>query len=262
MNYTEVRACSSEPEQEETARKHVDGELGNATVNVESEPWNQDCSLRVGNVDTEAGLVPAQDCAPLLPPLSYIHHLYSDSESGDTGTPDLMCRICRCEPGSEKIISPCYCSGTLQYVHQSCLLRWLKANDCVDKHHCELCQYEFKLKPLPWVDWRMPSLSATEQRRATCLVVICVLATLIVIWSINDLIQNIDTSRIYTNWSFWTKLLFIVFGLSILAFQYPAFRYFYVKLRESNQIVMWGHEDDEDEEEEDVKLREKETVES
>ena len=40
----------------------------------------------------------------------------------------IMCRICHCEETSEEfLISPCYCSGTLRYVHQSCLQQWLKS---------------------------------------------------------------------------------------------------------------------------------------
>ncbi len=41
----------------------------------------------------------------------------------------LMCRICHCEEVShEFLITPCYCSGTLKYVHQACLQQWLKSN--------------------------------------------------------------------------------------------------------------------------------------
>jgi hypothetical protein len=40
-----------------------------------------------------------------------------------------MCRICHCEETSEEfLITPCYCSGTLKFVHQSCLQQWLKSN--------------------------------------------------------------------------------------------------------------------------------------
>ena len=172
----------------------------------------------------------------------------SDTDSTVSTVPEIMCRICRSEPGGEKIISPCYCAGSLQHVHESCLLKWLKAYDCVNKHHCELCQYEFKLKAKPWTEWRIPSLSQTEKRRVSCLGIVCFLAVLIVLWSINDLVQNsLHINRIYTDWGFWTKLLFIVFGMFILTFQYPTFRYFYNKMRESNQIVMWGEEGEEQE---------------
>eukprot|EP00116_Pleurobrachia_bachei_P007549 sb/3467811/ len=171
--------------------------------------------------------------------------LLSDTDSTASTMPDVMCRICRSEPGSEKIISPCYCAGSLQYVHQSCLLKWLKEYDCINKHHCELCQYEFKLKPKPYGEWSLPKLSTNEQRRATCFMAVCGVAIFIMIWSINDLLANINMDNVYTNWSFWTKLLFIIFGISILAFQYSTLRYFIVKLRESNQIVLWGEEGEE-----------------
>ena len=172
--------------------------------------------------------------------------LLSDSDSCGS-VPDAMCRICRCEADTEEFISPCYCTGSLQHVHQTCLLRWLKAYDCVNKHHCELCQYEFKLKPKPWVEWRIPALSVKERRRALCVLVICMLCVLIVAWSINDLIRDIKLSNMYLNWGFWTKLLFIAFGFFILAFQYPSFRHFYLKVREGNQIVLWGEEGQEQE---------------
>lgn len=213
-----------------------------------SVPLNPPCSVPLNPPYTTVSLGPVSDISALA--------MLSDTDSTVSTTPEIMCRICRSEPGSEKIISPCYCAGSLQYVHQSCLLKWLKAYDCVNKHHCELCQYEFKLKPKPWMEWRMPALSVTEQRRATCLVVICVLAVLIVLWSINDLVQNMRLANIYMNWGFWTKLLFIVFGLFILAFQYPTIKYFYLKLRESNQIVLWGEEGEEQELLETGKLKE------
>lgn len=61
-----------------------------------------------------------------------------------------ICRICHCEAEPEQpLISPCLCAGSLQYVHQSCLQRWIKSSDT---KKCELCKYEFimesKMKPI------------------------------------------------------------------------------------------------------------------
>ena len=55
---------------------------------------------------------------------------YEDVDSqADNASQNLMCRICHCEETSEEyLISPCYCSGTLRFVHQSCLQQWLKSN--------------------------------------------------------------------------------------------------------------------------------------
>jgi hypothetical protein len=54
----------------------------------------------------------------------------SDENSAtDNSNSGLMCRICHCEETSEEyLITPCYCSGTLRFVHQSCLQQWLKSN--------------------------------------------------------------------------------------------------------------------------------------
>lgn len=52
----------------------------------------------------------------------------ADSQA-DNASQNLMCRICHSEETSEEyLISPCYCSGTLRFVHQSCLQQWLKSN--------------------------------------------------------------------------------------------------------------------------------------
>lgn len=59
------------------------------------------------------------------------------------------CRICHCEGDEGPLITPCHCTGSLRFVHQSCLQQWIKSSDT---RCCELCKYEFimetKLKPL------------------------------------------------------------------------------------------------------------------
>lgn len=68
-----------------------------------------------------------------------------------------FCRICHCEgtDSDQPLIRPCLCSGTLMFVHQSCLQKWIKSSDI---KKCELCKYEFhmeaKVKPFRkvWYD--------------------------------------------------------------------------------------------------------------
>ena len=59
------------------------------------------------------------------------------------------CRICHCDGQEEQLISPCRCSGSLQYVHESCLVQWLQSKMV---QNCELCQarIEFarRIKPV------------------------------------------------------------------------------------------------------------------
>lgn len=81
-----------------------------------------------------------------------------------------ICRICHCtnedvDVGSETksksasnlsnkhngidindplfLITPCFCTGTLQYVHHKCLQQWIRSSN---HKYCELCKYNFKLK--------------------------------------------------------------------------------------------------------------------
>jgi len=52
-----------------------------------------------------------------------------------------ICRICHCEgTNDEPLVSPCLCLGTLQYLHQSCLQRWIRS---AGVKSCELCKFEF-----------------------------------------------------------------------------------------------------------------------
>lgn len=55
-----------------------------------------------------------------------------------------FCKICHC--GSEinmPLIAPCFCAGSLKYVHQDCLQRWIKSSDI---KRCELCKYPFSMQ--------------------------------------------------------------------------------------------------------------------
>jgi len=65
----------------------------------------------------------------------------SSSISSKTSDYPDICRICHCEgTNDEPLISPCLCLGTMQYLHQSCLQRWIKS---AGVKSCELCKFEF-----------------------------------------------------------------------------------------------------------------------
>ena len=74
----------------------------------------------------------------------------SESQSSSqTSTSVEICRICHCEGDAEGgLIAPCYCSGSLRYVHQTCLQQWIKSSNI---RCCELCKFQFimhtKTKP-------------------------------------------------------------------------------------------------------------------
>ncbi|KAI1899204.1 hypothetical protein AGOR_G00059360 [Albula goreensis] len=70
----------------------------------------------------------------------------SDEEEGD------LCRICqmREESPSNPLLEPCRCTGSLQYVHQDCMKKWLRSKISSGSNleaitTCELCKAKLHL---------------------------------------------------------------------------------------------------------------------
>ncbi|KAH6948579.1 hypothetical protein HPB50_025175 [Hyalomma asiaticum] len=57
-----------------------------------------------------------------------------------------MCRICHEGDQEKPLVSPCNCSGTIGFVHVTCLEDWLNRRN-VD--FCELCGYRFQMVAQP-----------------------------------------------------------------------------------------------------------------
>lgn len=68
---------------------------------------------------------------------------------------EVHCRICHCGGEDEKLISPCSCAGSLQHIHESCLVQWMKSK-MMDT--CELCQakIEIRRRIKPFWRWQRP----------------------------------------------------------------------------------------------------------
>ncbi|XP_061551298.1 E3 ubiquitin-protein ligase MARCHF6-like isoform X3 [Phycodurus eques] len=70
----------------------------------------------------------------------------------DTAEEDI-CRVCRSEGTHDKpLYHPCVCTGSIKFIHQECLLQWLKHSR---KEYCELCKHRFAFTPIYSPD--MPS---------------------------------------------------------------------------------------------------------
>lgn len=68
------------------------------------------------------------------------------------GDSDKVCRICHGGAEDGRLISPCRCSGSMKYVHISCLQRWRSHGS---RHYlrCETCLYEYQLRRVAWAQW-------------------------------------------------------------------------------------------------------------
>uniref|UniRef100_A0A8C3FXY0 RING-CH-type domain-containing protein n=1 Tax=Cyclopterus lumpus TaxID=8103 RepID=A0A8C3FXY0_CYCLU len=99
-------------------------------------------------------------------------------------------RICHCEGDDEcPLIMPCRCTGSLIFVHQTCLNQWIKSSDT---RCCELCKFDFimetKLKPLHM--WERLNMSKGERRKIFCSVLFHLIAIVCMLWSIYVLFQR------------------------------------------------------------------------
>lgn len=54
-----------------------------------------------------------------------------------------VCRICHCSDELEVLISPCSCTGSVKFVHHSCLMNWLQR---AVMSKCELCLFPLAVK--------------------------------------------------------------------------------------------------------------------
>lgn len=62
----------------------------------------------------------------------------------------------------DKLISPCKCSGTMQYIHCGCLLKWLEISNRTSEKpmSCELCSHEYTWhKKFNYSQLRLPKCS-------------------------------------------------------------------------------------------------------
>ncbi|KAL8786402.1 MAG: hypothetical protein Q9213_002818 [Squamulea squamosa] len=73
------------------------------------------------------------------------------------------CRICRTEGATdEPLFYPCKCSGSIKFVHQTCLMEWLSHSQ---KKYCELCKTPFRFTKLyhPHMPATVPTLVFLRQ---------------------------------------------------------------------------------------------------
>ena len=143
-----------------------------------------------------------------------------------------ICRICHCErTDDEPLISPCYCLGTMKYLHQSCLQRWIKSSGI---RSCELCKFQFIMhaEVKPFKQWQKLSMNGLERRKIICSVTFNLIAVVCVLWSLYVIIDktrdDVRMNRLgefrtsdgsvqrfdRLEWYFWTKLIVVAIGFT------------------------------------------------
>lgn len=91
----------------------------------------------------------------------------SSSSSSSLSLNKPFCKVCHIgsSKNGDKLISPCRCSGTMQYIHCGCLLKWLEISNRSNEKpiSCELCAHEYSWhKKFNYKHLRLPKCSLKD----------------------------------------------------------------------------------------------------
>eukprot|EP00854_Cymbomonas_tetramitiformis_P016843 gene16843-20011_t len=79
-------------------------------------------------------------------PSSSTEECERDNKQENAEPEEEVCRICRMEgTASSQLYHPCACSGSIKFVHEECLLQWLRHSS---SPRCEVCKHEFVFTPI------------------------------------------------------------------------------------------------------------------
>ncbi|KAH9419960.1 hypothetical protein DERP_001793 [Dermatophagoides pteronyssinus] len=140
------------------------------------------------------------------------------------------------------LITPCYCTGTLQYVHHNCLQHWIRSSN---HRYCELCKYNFKLKTKnkPLLQWKCLNMTNSERRKLFLHVSFNLISMICVFWSIWVIAERASleiSNRL--GWKFWIKMVVITIGLIcgiiFIVFQLRLYFSIFSRWKQYNQIVI------------------------
>lgn len=139
----------------------------------------------------------------------------------------MNCRYCFEE--SYELCSICSCSGTIKYVHKSCLLRWLKNNRIFTHNNiytqkCEICHTDFTFIYYNYLAYK--SIIILFVFYATLLYIPIIFLSYL--YCIEQYIQK-DCLNLKNNFIFLYILLCLSTGLYLQCFLEEYFRYEYIK---------------------------------
>jgi hypothetical protein len=79
------------------------------------------------------------------------NNLSNNLKESQNSSSQVVCRICYEESTADKgkLLYPCHCIGSVQYIHESCLKKWIENNVMNERKmrpECELCKFKFQMK--------------------------------------------------------------------------------------------------------------------
>lgn len=142
---------------------------------------------------------------------------------------DHTCRICRGEAtSSQPLYHPCKCRGSIKYIHQDCLMEWLKhSNKSTEK--CDICNSPYKFKiiydpampqyiplDLIWKKFLQITSSTVFKSISISLYILCIVIQVPLFWKFSGRVYTwaIDGTLPLVNQKFVDALLFGEFDIN------------------------------------------------
>lgn len=120
-----------------------------------------------------------------------------------------LCRICYDDTVDSELISPCKCSGSIKWVHQSCLKKWVNTSK---KDICPQCKFKYIKK----TQYKLPKLKFLQKNiyvKLTTFIIISIFVTLFTLISFKFAKHN--TVFFFDNIKIVSNLYHVYNGLKI-----------------------------------------------
>ena len=136
-------------------------------------------------------------------------------------TSEDICKICHCgsEESGTPLITPCLCAGSIKFVHQECLMKWMKSST---SKTCELCKHEIttKQKLKPFTKWERATGTGSEcgnlLRKACGLIIVAILETIVLFGWVQSTEFNDGPLRDAAYYIFLTLGVILILGITLL----------------------------------------------
>ncbi|CAJ1031607.1 RING-variant domain containing protein, putative [Leishmania lindenbergi] len=128
-----IQTTSKRPREEEEAMASCEGAVDGAPISGTSVPIRAGIAASPAATAATCGPAPASSAAKSSP----------DEEEEES-----FCRICREGEDVAPLIVPCACTGSVRFVHPTCLDRWRiesAKRNLANVNHCEICKEPFRV---------------------------------------------------------------------------------------------------------------------
>jgi len=91
-----------------------------------------------------------------------------------------ICKICyEGEENKKKLIRPCKCQGSMKYIHEICLKKWIEKQDDMSKPECEICKYKYNIRKIYIYKFSKKKCWDTIKGTSIVMVIVTIVMTLL-----------------------------------------------------------------------------------